>query len=162
MFFNHSSKNKYAYARAQEADKAAREAEARTEAILHGNPLLDMSGAAALLGASSAAGGMATVKRRWDDDIIFRNQARRKIGLSILGFHGFRRWAYAINALQTEPNCDVLLCCLSGRTQARDEPQIKKRFINDAIRSDFHKKVRCPRNGLFALVVQDCCILGKN
>jgi protein CWC15 len=36
------------------------------------------------------------VKRRWDDDVVFKNQAR-------------------------------------------DEPQPKKRFINDAIRSDFHR-----------------------
>jgi len=37
-----------------------------------------------------------TVKRRWDDDVIFKNQAR--------------------------------------------EPDNKKRFINDTIRNDFHKK----------------------
>ena len=39
----------------------------------------------------------AKVKRRWNDDVVFRNQAR-------------------------------------------DEPEVKKRFINDTIRSDFHRK----------------------
>ena len=36
------------------------------------------------------------VKRRWNDDVVFRNQAR-------------------------------------------DEPDVKKRFINDTIRNDFHR-----------------------
>ena len=39
----------------------------------------------------------ATLKRRWDDDTVFRNQAR-------------------------------------------DEPKREKRFVNDTIRSDFHKR----------------------
>ena len=26
------------------------------------------------------------------------------------------------------------------KNQARDEPQVKKRFINDTIRNDFHRK----------------------
>lgn len=38
----------------------------------------------------------AKIKRRWNDDVVFRNQAR-------------------------------------------DEPQVKKRFVNDTIRSDFHR-----------------------
>ena len=38
-----------------------------------------------------------SIKRRWDDDVVFKNQAR-------------------------------------------DEPNAKKRFINDTVRSDFHIK----------------------
>jgi len=52
--------------------------------MLRGNPLL-------------RAGEGFGVKRRWDDDVVFRNQARI-------------------------------------------EPEVKKRFINDTIRNDFHKK----------------------
>ena len=51
--------------------------------MLRGNPLL--------------GGGSFGVKRRWDDDVVFRNQART-------------------------------------------EPAVKKTFINDTIRNDFHKK----------------------
>ena len=43
------------------------------------------------------AAGHAQVKRRWDDDVVFRNQAR-------------------------------------------GEPKAQKRFINDTIRSDFHRR----------------------
>lgn len=78
------------------AEKAAeaerREAEARAEAeasahtaVMTGNPLL-----------ANAEEGFK-VKRRWDDDVVFRHQSR-------------------------------------------GEPQPKKRFVNDAIRNDFHKK----------------------
>ncbi|KAF9407651.1 hypothetical protein BGZ94_002612 [Podila epigama] len=59
-----------------------------------GNPLLNMDEVA---GGSSGAQDFS-VKRRWDDDVIFKNQAR------------------GIN----------------------DKP--KKRFINDTLRSDFHRK----------------------
>lgn len=71
-------------------EEAARAEQERKEAMLRGNPLL--GGAAAV-----AAGGAMGVKRRWDDDVVFRNQAR-------------------------------------------NEPEVKKRFINDTIRNDFHKK----------------------
>ncbi len=54
------------------------------EAALTGNPLLTPS-------------ATSQVKRRWNDDVVFRNQSR-------------------------------------------GEPEKKKRFINDTIRSDFHKK----------------------
>ena len=49
--------------------------------------------------ADGGAGGGADfkTKRRWDDDVVFRNQAR-------------------------------------------DAPKVGKRFINDTIRSDFHKR----------------------
>uniref|UniRef100_A0A7S2W7L3 Cwf15/Cwc15 cell cycle control protein n=1 Tax=Mucochytrium quahogii TaxID=96639 RepID=A0A7S2W7L3_9STRA len=54
--------------------------------LLGGNPLLNNSGA-----------GSGKMKRRWDADVVFRNQAR-------------------------------------------SETQTKKRFINDTIRSDFHRQ----------------------
>jgi len=59
--------------RAAEAARAAAESDEiahaeREEAILHGNPLVQAPGA----GTASF-----TVKRRWDDDVIFRNQARK-------------------------------------------------------------------------------------
>lgn len=57
-----------------------------TENALKGNPLVNM-------GDSETA----KVKRRWNDDVVFRNQAR-------------------------------------------DEPEHKKRFINDTIRNDFHRQ----------------------
>mmetsp|Transcript_855 Transcript_855/g.2437 ORF Transcript_855/g.2437 Transcript_855/m.2437 type:complete len:235 (-) Transcript_855:36-740(-) len=58
----------------------------RKEAMLRGNPLLSM-------GEQPAK---AAVKRRWDHDTVFKNQAR-------------------------------------------DAPKPKKRFINDTVRSDFHR-----------------------
>mmetsp|Transcript_16508 Transcript_16508/g.62781 ORF Transcript_16508/g.62781 Transcript_16508/m.62781 type:complete len:256 (-) Transcript_16508:2-769(-) len=45
----------------------------------------------------SKSGGGAKMKRKWNDDVVFRNQAN-------------------------------------------DEPEIKKRFVNDPIRSDFHRR----------------------
>jgi protein CWC15 len=48
--------------------------------------------------ASAAAGGGGRMKRRWNDDVVFRNQAKG------------------------EPD------------------QNKKRFINDTVRNDFHKR----------------------
>lgn len=68
----------------QEADKAAKEQEQREFDIARGNPLLN----------SSDFG----VKRRWDDDVVFRNQGR-------------------------------------GTEDKKD-----KEFVNDLLRSDFHKR----------------------
>ena len=48
-------------ARKANEDKARTDAE-KKDAMLRGNPLL--------------AGGGFSVKRRWDDDVVFRNQAR--------------------------------------------------------------------------------------
>jgi len=52
---------------------------------LKGNPLLDLDG-----------NKDSTVKRKWNDDVVFRNQTK-------------------------------------------GEQEVKKRFINDTIRNDFHK-----------------------
>jgi protein CWC15 len=46
--------------------------------------------------SSGGGGGIPAVKRRWNDDVVFKNQAK-------------------------------------------DEPEVKKRFINDTVRSDFHR-----------------------
>ncbi|CAL9063952.1 uncharacterized protein LOC135636029 [Musa acuminata AAA Group] len=65
----------------QEEDLKAKEAE-----LMRGNPLINLSNSASF-----------NVKRRWDDDVVFKNQAR-------------------------------------------GETKIAKRFINDTIRNDFHRK----------------------
>ena len=70
----------------EEAEAAAAEQAQMEEAALTGNPLLN----------STTSSGR--VKRRWNDDVVFRNQAK------------------------TEPD------------------QNKKRFINDTVRNDFHKR----------------------
>lgn len=76
-------------ARKAAAATSAAEAEQRDE-LLRGNPLLqDKLGAG---GSDSFA-----IKRRWDDDVVFKNQAR-------------------------------------------GEPKQQRRFINDTIRSDFHRR----------------------
>jgi protein CWC15 len=64
---------------------AAEEEAKMEEAALIGNPLL----------ASEGVSGK--MKRRWNDDVVFRNQAK-------------------------------------------GEPEVKKRFINDTVRNDFHKR----------------------
>jgi protein CWC15 len=69
----------------QEAEHAAEEEEQREIDIARGNPLLNSND--------------FTIKRRWDDDVVFKNQARG--------------------------------------TEDRNK---KKEFINDMLRSDFHKK----------------------
>tara|TARA_A100001015_G_scaffold133932_1_gene148620 strand:- start:563 stop:1183 length:621 start_codon:yes stop_codon:yes gene_type:complete len=73
-----------------EAKKIHEEADAKRkeDEVLRGNPLLN---------AASRGSRSAVVARRWDDDVVFRNQAR-------------------------------------------DEPALKKRFVNDTIRSDFHRR----------------------
>jgi len=73
----------------EEAEQAAYEQEHLEEAALVGNPLLHSGGDDTL-----ATGKQ---KRRWNEDVVFRNQAK-------------------------------------------GEPEVKKRFINDTIRNDFHKR----------------------
>lgn len=69
---------------ARKAAQAKQDERARKEEILLGNPLL-------------AATGDLSLKRKWDDDTVFKNQSRTA-------------------------------------------PKAKPRYINDAVRSDFHKK----------------------
>ena len=96
-------------AKLRAAQAEAAEAEAAATASLAANPLLPhLSGAGAGAGPTfgqdtlfggGGAGAAGGVKRRWDDDVVFKNQAK---GLDM-----------------TQRN--------------------KKRFINDTIRSDFHR-----------------------
>ena len=77
--------------RAEEAAKKAKEeavvqAKEKEKELATGNPLL-------ALGADASF----SIKRRWDDDVVFKNQSR-------------------------------------------GEPKAQKRFINDTIRNDFHRK----------------------
>lgn len=75
---------------AEEAVKVKAEEDAREIEIAQGNPLLN--GPAGNLGAFG-------VKRRWDDDVVFKNQAR-----------------------------------------GTEEKGKRKEFVNDLLRSDFHKR----------------------
>ncbi|KAF2288924.1 hypothetical protein GH714_022839 [Hevea brasiliensis] len=68
----------------QDQQRAAEELKAKEEQLLRGNPLLNNPTS-------------FNVKRRWDDDVVFKNQAR-------------------------------------------GETKTPKRFINDTIRNDFHRK----------------------
>lgn len=75
----------------QQQEEAKQEEAMLEEAALIGNPLLH---------ETSSGGGVGTggkLKRRWNDDVVFRNQAK-------------------------------------------GEPAPKKRFINDTVRNDFHKR----------------------
>ncbi|ODN05448.1 Protein CWC15 A [Orchesella cincta] len=74
----------------KEAEKRAEEERIRAENILSGNPLLSYSG--------TASKGDMKVKRRWDEDVVFKNCARA------------------------------------------DDKSKTKGFINDCLRSDFHRK----------------------
>lgn len=73
----------------KEADKQQEEEKIRMENILSGNPLLNY--------ASGAPKSNVKVKRRWNDDVVFKNCARTEVD--------------------------------KGET-----------FINDSLRSEFHKK----------------------
>lgn len=66
----------------EEEEKRFEDEKELLDQVLTGNPLLNFG---------------PQIKRKWNDDVIFKNQAN-------------------------------------------DEPKLKKRFINDTIRSDFHKK----------------------
>ncbi|TYZ68136.1 hypothetical protein PybrP1_000936 [[Pythium] brassicae (nom. inval.)] len=72
----------------KEAEERRAAEQASREEILVGNPLLHGDG-----GGNSSA----KMKRRWNDDVVFKNQSRH-------------------------------------------EPELKKRFINDTIRNDFHRR----------------------
>mmetsp|Transcript_403 Transcript_403/g.818 ORF Transcript_403/g.818 Transcript_403/m.818 type:complete len:234 (+) Transcript_403:86-787(+) len=69
----------------KEAEEAAIAEKTASDAALLGNPLM--------LGATKSS----QVKRKWNDDVVFKNQART-------------------------------------------EPEAKKRFVNDTIRNDFHRR----------------------
>ncbi|KAG8453027.1 hypothetical protein GDO86_004732 [Hymenochirus boettgeri] len=77
----------------KEQEQKAEEERIRMENILSGNPLLNLAGPVQQAQASFK------VKRRWDDDVVFKN-------------------------------------CAKGV----DEMKKDKRFVNDTLRSEFHKK----------------------
>ncbi|CAL4910375.1 unnamed protein product [Urochloa decumbens] len=70
----------------KERQQAEEEAKMKEAELMRGNPLININNP-----------GSFSVKRRWDDDVVFKNQAR-------------------------------------------GETKTPKRFINDTIRSDFHRK----------------------
>ncbi|XP_055911777.1 protein CWC15 homolog [Eupeodes corollae] len=74
----------------KEQEKKQEDERIRMENILSGNPLINYA-------AGTKVTGDLKVKRRWDDDVVFKN-------------------------------------C------ARTEPEKKSHFINDSLRSEFHKK----------------------
>ena len=76
---------------------AAREAEAADREAAEAEEEAELEGGNPLLGQGGAGGGDATLKRRWDDDVVFRNQTR-------------------------------------------SEPKKQRRFVNDTVRSDFHRR----------------------
>ena len=76
----------------KEVERSAEAEKIRKETILSGNPLLN-------LGSGSGQNSDFSVKRRWDDDVVFKN-------------------------------------CAKGH----DEDGKNDRFINDTLRSEFHKK----------------------
>ncbi|KAJ3117502.1 hypothetical protein HK100_000810 [Physocladia obscura] len=92
-----------------EREKQDEEEKQREAAMLSGNPLLNNSSSSS---TAIAVAGSFAVKRRWDDDVIFKNQAR-----------------------------------------GVDNP--KKRFINDLLRSDFHRKFMSKCN--INIVKSDFC-----
>ncbi|KAL2089440.1 hypothetical protein ACEWY4_014128 [Coilia grayii] len=86
--------------RAEEQERKERELKAeeeriRMENILSGNPLLNLAGQQ----QTAQTQASFQVKRRWDDDVVFKN-------------------------------------CAKGVDESRKE----KRFVNDTLRSEFHKK----------------------
>ncbi|XP_051530822.1 protein CWC15 homolog [Myxocyprinus asiaticus] len=79
----------------KEREQKAEEERIRMENILSGNPLLNLAGQQ----QQTQTPNTFIVKRRWDDDVVFKN-------------------------------------CAKGVDESRKE----KRFINDTLRSEFHKK----------------------
>ncbi|XP_066517032.1 protein CWC15 homolog [Hoplias malabaricus] len=80
----------------KEREQKAEEERIRMENILSGNPLLNLAGQQQ---QQTPNQNSFSVKRRWDDDVVFKN-------------------------------------CAKGVDESRKE----KRFINDTLRSEFHKK----------------------
>jgi protein CWC15 len=74
-----------AAAKREQEERELRENQMR-DGAMKSNPLVDLS----------SSNGGSKIKRAWNDDVVFRNQAR-------------------------------------------DEPEVKRRFINDTTRSDFHR-----------------------
>eukprot|EP01039_Chlorochromonas_danica_P006508 gene6508-7177_t len=82
--------------RAQAQARKAAEEKALSEKLRHDEALKANPLASFTTTTATGGGSDGKIKRRWNDDVIFRNQAK-------------------------------------------DEPDVKKRFINDTVRSDFHR-----------------------
>ena len=89
---NRIKQERAAEAARQEEERKIREEKIRVENILKGNPLLNTSSK-----AGTSSGVDFKVKRRWDDDVVFKNCAKL-------------------------------------------DDNKKKGFVNDTLRSEFHKK----------------------
>jgi len=88
--------------RAEEKQRQEREANTKTEEeraaeIAMGNPLLNLAAALGQTPKTANVGGTFAVKKRWDDDLVFKNQAQ-------------------------------------------SAPQQPTHFVNDLLRTEFHKK----------------------
>ena len=68
-------KERAAEAARKERESADEVAAERDGAILQGNPLLDPT-RLGVGGGGGGGGGSFAVKRRWDDDVVFKNQSR--------------------------------------------------------------------------------------
>ncbi|XP_013883427.1 protein CWC15 homolog [Austrofundulus limnaeus] len=79
----------------KEREQKAEEERIRVQNVLSGNPLINLAGQQ----QQTPTPNTFRVKRRWDDDVVFKN-------------------------------------CAKGVDEARKE----KRFVNDTLRSEFHKK----------------------
>ena len=93
---NKIKQERAAEAAKQEAERKVREEKIRVENILKGNPLLNPD-AGGSKGSTAGTSSDFKVKRRWDDDVVFKNCAKL-------------------------------------------DDNKKKDFINDTLRSEFHKK----------------------
>eukprot|EP00606_Chrysophyceae_sp_TOSAG23-5_P001582 GSChrysophyteH2.ASY1.ANO1.1253.1 assembled CDS len=78
------------------AHKEEEESKELRQRAVDGNPLVAVGGGIDAIAKKGIGSESLKIKRRWNDDVIFKNTAK-------------------------------------------DEPQQKKRFINDTVRSDFHK-----------------------
>lgn len=79
------------------AEEAAIQEKEERQEMMRGNPLLQDKLAGDANGGAGGTDKSFALKRRWDDDVVFKNQAR-------------------------------------------NEPKQQRRFINDTLRSDFHKR----------------------
>jgi protein CWC15 len=111
----------------QEDERRAEEEQIRMENILKGNPLLQDKYAA----SAEAKTGDMKVKRRWDDDVVFKNCSRYIFFKCII-----------LSVTFSPYNLPVITKKLNNSYyHSRAEPEKKeKQFINDSLRSDFHRK----------------------
>lgn len=86
----------------------------RRDQVLVGNPLLNLT--------TTETEGTFKVKRRWDDDVVFKNCAK---GTFVKYYTGF---------------LDESLFLFTMMLILGQDEKKEANFINDAIRSEFHRK----------------------